>query len=75
MSTTPTPLPPAGIRVEPDMDVEIVRPVFVDGEETKPGDVVTVDGNTGHILIGEGMAKKVEPPPPVEPPVTRSAKT
>jgi hypothetical protein len=71
MSTTPKPLPPAGIRVEPDIDVEIVRRVFVDGEDTEPGDIVTTDGNSANILMGEGSAKPTAAP--TGPPVNKTA--
>jgi hypothetical protein len=61
-------LPPgAGFRSEPEMDVEIVLPCVVYGEDAAPGDVLTVYGNEGNILIGAGQAKLATPPPPPPP--------
>jgi hypothetical protein len=56
----------AGFRPEETVQVEILKPIIVGGEDCEPGDVVNAYENEARIIIGEGSAKS---PGPTAPPV------
>lgn len=58
----------AGFRPEATLQVEILRPIIVGGEDCAIGDVVDAYENEANIIIGEGSAKLAPPPPPAPPP-------